>query len=203
MSTDTVDVNRVPSEQDESFASAIQDQLKSLARPPELDRVVVAGASYTTTQDRDDEVAGATRYSTDRDIVRSATPAVLANFAQIRSSGLSADAQTRLIEIASSNTASGGPYSRVLASTSIGNFLDFWSRVAEYAREPNLTIIPKGRIKALWFRSPQRKLDIQFAENGRAIYSFVNAGRLHEGDGTIQEVIALLNVSGKDVLKKG
>lgn len=146
-------------------------------------------------------VAKAQLSTQNEDSLPSTIPASLrANWHRTKGSRLSAGVLNRIRSLASLESGWRGVSSAPLSAGSLRRFFDFWEIVAAYASEPNLTLIPKGRIKALWFKSPARFFDAQFCDDGRIIYGLSNLGAMHEGTGTFAQVVALLEAGNKKVL---
>jgi hypothetical protein len=127
--------------------------------------------------------------------------AITENWQRIQTSNLSLGALRRIFEIANLRPGWRGASSAALSASSLKYFLNFWALVRASALEPNITLVPKGRLKALWLKDPSNLLDIQFCEDGSVIYGLFRMGKIHEGVGSPADVHALLRAGNADVLR--
>lgn len=123
------------------------------------------------------------------------------NWHRLEKSGFSKITRNRIDSLACGPHGSAGLNSSALSTTSLSKFLEFWQELAP-AEEPNLTLLPNGRIKALWFKSPTNFFDVQFCQNGDVIYALYYRGKVHHGVGTAPEILALLKARAIKLVSK-
>jgi hypothetical protein len=122
-----------------------------------------------------------------------ALPAALAaNWSKLRTSGLSPKFYSRLMRLASDRFSSAPPPKQEKArSSSLSDFLDFWSVIRMDAVEPDLSLSNDGSIVVEWFKSNDQRLDIKFGETG-VLFGLFNKGNVLEGSETKELVASIL-----------
>lgn len=107
--------------------------------------------------------------------------AIADNWIGLALSGLSEVSYDRIAELANTGTGSRRTRTRALSSNSLRQFLSFWRRVRDHAREPEFVLCPNGHLQAEWHKNWHRHLEIEFCEDGNVFYGLFNGNRVHEG----------------------
>jgi hypothetical protein len=161
-----------------------QPQLPPTA-PPTLSgtSAVVGGASPVTSEPVTDALPGALK----------------ANWGKLTQATLS-DRMYRQIQRLATVPGDAHPGSRLLGTSCLSNFLEFWAHVHNDATEPDLVLAPDGTLYAEWFKSARQKLDVRFTSSTVTFGLFANTDIL-EGAQRPAAVAALLSAHAAKPLR--
>jgi len=131
-----------------------------------------------------------------------ATPSSIAlNSNRLARSELSGGTYSRLFAIATRPDGWRGRGSRTLTSASLSVFLEFWSVVSNDAVEPQFTLMPNGHLRAEWFKSERRHLDLEFADDWMVYCGLFNGKGVWEGKETIKNLASMLEATDSKPLR--
>lgn len=118
--------------------------------------------------------------------------AVRDNWNRLAVSELTEQSYATITKLAHKGTGWRGAGSLPLSAGSLRAFLDFWQQIKEHAKEPELTMTPRGNLVAEWHKNWRRHLDIEFRAGGFALYGLFDGQSLHEGRDTISGLARFL-----------
>jgi hypothetical protein len=96
-----------------------------------------------------------------------------------------------LVRVARLASGWAGLDTQPLRPKSLQNFLEFWTIVREVAAEPEVTLAPDGSLHAEWFKSPQQRLDVKFADQ-KAFFGLLTNNSILEGVDELHTVAQIL-----------
>jgi hypothetical protein len=122
-----------------------------------------------------------------------ATPSAISiNRTRLSRAGLTADAYSRLIKIATRAEGWRGPGSRALQSASLVGFSNFWSLICGQAVEPEFTLLPNGHLGIEWYKNSRRHVDLEFVDDQMAYFGFFNGATEIEGKANVRVIAQLM-----------
>jgi hypothetical protein len=131
-----------------------------------------------------------------------ATPSTISiNWTRLSRAGLTPEAYSQLLKIATRNDGWRGPGSRALRSLSFVGFLNFWPLICVQAVEPEFTLLPNGNLGAEWYKNSQRHLDMEFIDAQMAYFGFFSGATEIEGKANIQVIAQLLTSNSANPLR--
>jgi hypothetical protein len=104
--------------------------------------------------------------------------------------GLSHSLFESLVRVAAAPATSNAAY-QSLTTSSLADFLDFWTRVKTVATEPEVSVAPDGSLAAEWYKSGRQKLDARFVDR-KVIYGLFANTSIHEGADRVEVVAEFL-----------
>ncbi len=119
-------------------------------------------------------------------------PALTANWQLLVHAEFSEETFGRLYIIASLEKDWNGSESLPLSAESLGHFLRFWLSVQDIAKEPELTLTPRGHIQVEWYKNKRRLLEIEFSEDRNVFYALLDGDSVNEGKEDPKELAEMM-----------
>jgi hypothetical protein len=108
-------------------------------------------------------------------------PAIRENWSLLARAKLSEPFFERLSRMAKRPLNWRGVGSRPLSTSSLAQFLHFWSKIASRSEEPDIALMPSGNLQAEWYRNSRHHLDLEFNEDGRGFFFLMDGAAVNEG----------------------
>ncbi len=172
-------------------ANLVNSELRSIAFPDEG-----AKASPTTPDAAEPPAGRANLVNKQAPVLADALPSTLLSmWTRIARANMSVRLYNDLVRVAGQPDAWRGRGTVALRSSSLKNFLDFWSLVRDVATEPEVTLAPDGSLHAEWYKGPRQRLDVRFGEH-KVVFGLLTPNSILEGAEN-QEMVALILKSHK------